>query len=84
MSPKKSLSAQANAAASGLVSIIAEPYAEQRDEDVALLLEGLGAQNIRILASGYISASVPLGSIDQVEPVAHITLKSRKQPLQFQ
>jgi hypothetical protein len=83
MISKKSLLARHGAEASALIPIVAEPSAGQHDQNLASFIERLGGRNVRILAAGYISASVPVDAIDEIAQVARIELKPKKEPLRM-
>lgn len=64
---------------SELISVIAEPKAGYSTEDVRKLLESLCAEDINILAPGFISAKLPKNKFKVVEDIAHVEEKRSKQ-----
>jgi hypothetical protein len=76
---KNSLIARLSADSSGQIPVVVEPDAWHTDDDVVALLERSGARRVRILTPRYISARVAVDSLDEIENVARVSLKHRKE-----
>ena len=63
-----------------LVSVAVEPLPDRTDDEVVAMLEAEGAEEINVLAEGYISARVPRAAIERLEAVASVQVKTRKTP----
>jgi len=78
---RDSLSARSLVDISGAVAVVAEPLDGYSDEEVAQRLRSCGASRIELLAPGYLTARILPNSLEEVQGVARITLKKRKEPL---
>ena len=63
-----------------VVPVTVEPRPGRSDEEVAKRLRDVGAGDVTIMAPGFISAAVRRKSLDDIELVAYIHRKARKQP----
>ena len=63
-----------------VVPVMVEPRPGRSDEEVAKQLRDVGAQDVTIMAPGFISAEVRRTALGTIESVAYIHPKVRKQP----
>lgn len=61
------------------VDVLVEPKPGNSDTEVVCLLQKGGAAFVEILAPGFISAQVPYGLLETLEPVAYVEQQSEKQ-----
>jgi hypothetical protein len=62
-----------------VLSVMIEPYPGHSDEEVISSLEALGVSDVTLLAPGYISARADASALKEVEGIAHVHQKARKQ-----
>ena len=64
-----------------LISILVEPHKGHTDDEVVKELQKLAADDIKILARGFISAQLPQSAFKELERIAHIHIKQTHQLL---
>ena len=62
-----------------LISILVEPHKGRTDDEVVKELSKLGANDIEVLARGFISAQLPQSKFKTLELIAHIHIKQTHQ-----
>jgi hypothetical protein len=62
-----------------LLNVMLEPYPGQADEEVMASLQAAGAEEVQLLAPGFISAQARPAALKAIESQAHIHVKARKQ-----
>ena len=64
-----------------LIAILIEPHQGCTDNEVVNELQKLAADDIKILARGFISAQLPQSAFKELERIAHIHIKQTHQLL---